>query len=145
MPFKQHFIWEFKVTNSNQASYVRFSCARSIFVLRWLLARTSLSLIWEFVQATKQTLQMKIPVEQYNCNLKKKLIWLCSTSRPPTLFGIQYDNLQGNRMKEKFWNFQKLSPPPSCTFYLMKLPSLLDLFAIQQPICIPSNESKQTG
>ena len=56
--------------------------------------------------------------------------------KPPTLFGIQYGNLQGNRMKVKFWNFQKLSPPSSCTFYLLQLISSLDLFAIQQPICI---------
>ena len=39
-------------------------------------------------------------------------------------------------MKEKFWNFQKLSPPSSCTFYLLQLMSSLDLFAIQQRICI---------
>ena len=45
MPFRHHFNWEFKVTNSNQASYVRFSCARSIFVLRWLPAKTSPSLL----------------------------------------------------------------------------------------------------
>ena len=39
-------------------------------------------------------------------------------------------------MKEKFWNFQKLSLPSSCTFYLLQLMSSLDLFAIQQRICI---------
>ena len=64
---------ESKVTNSNQASYVRFSCARSIFVLRWLLAKTSLSLIGEPVETSLQALQMKIPVEQQSCNLKKNI------------------------------------------------------------------------
>ena len=63
----------------------------------------------------------------------------------PYPFGIQYDNLQGNGMKEKFWNFQKLSLRSSCTFYRLQLMRSLDLFAIQKPICIPSSESKQTG
>ena len=79
---------------------------------------------------------MRIPVEQQNSNLKNKLISVCSTSQPPTLFGIQYNNLQGNRMKEKFWNFQKLPLRSSCTFYRLQLMSSLDLFAIQKPICI---------
>ena len=77
MSIKQHSNGEFKVTYSSQASYVRFSCARSIFVLRWLLAKTSLSLIGDPVETSLQALQMKIPVEQQNCNLKRKKTNIC--------------------------------------------------------------------